>query len=509
VAYALAHKAYPAEALNESWRTLLFHQFHDILCGCAIGSTYKEAATRLEPVLQAISATTEETIRGLSEVADTGTGEGPRCVVWNPLAWTRSDIVRLPVGAFGAVPASMVDDKGVALPVQVAGDQLLFVARDVPALGFRTYRPGDDPQSSHLEAQENATLRNGYLSFHVHPGSGAIDDMADLEIGRTIDTMSGWHGVERKQNAGMINRLQVLWEEPHPMSAWNIGDITRTESILRGAQVRVLERGPVRAMVEVVHHVLCSTITQRYCLYDGLRRVDIETDLDWHERGGKDADAPMLRALFRPQLQDAEATFEVPYAGLARTPSGDEVPALRWADLSAADSGFSLLNNGKYGHSAHGTTLGLTLVRAAYEPDGQPDQGRQSFAYALYPHRGRWQEAHTDRRAAEFNQPLVAGLTGAHAGPLQPNQAFLSCDAPNAMIAAVKQAEVGQGAIVVRLVEMHGRAANVGLRWALPTKRVEEVNVAEEPIRDVPFEPNGCTLTLGRHKVITLRLWLA
>jgi alpha-mannosidase len=35
---------YPQEALAEAWRTTCFHQFHDILCGCAIGVTYREAA---------------------------------------------------------------------------------------------------------------------------------------------------------------------------------------------------------------------------------------------------------------------------------------------------------------------------------------------------------------------------------------------------------------------------------------------------------------------------------
>lgn len=505
----LIGQPYPAVELTESWRTLLFHHFHDILCGCAIGSTYREAAARLEPVLQTVAALTASAAKELAERVDTGTGEGTRCVVWNPLAWARSDVVRLPKDAFGEPPPSLVDDAGNILPVQVAGEELLFIAIDVPALGCRVYRPADKPAPTDLAVEDDTRLRNAILSFHVHPCSGAIDEMFDLVEKRTIDTMSTWHGVERKQNAGMINRLQILWEEPHPMSAWNIGDITRTQNLVRGAEVHVTERGPVRATVEVTHRVSNSTIIQRYRLYTGMRRVDIETDLDWHERGGNDVDAPMLRAIFKLQLIRPVATFEIPFAGLERTASGDEVPALRWADLSDQDYGVSLLNNGKYGHSAHGTTLGLTLVRSAYEPDNLPDQGLQSFAYALYPHAGDWRAANTERRAAEFNQPLVATLTTAHPGLIEPGQAMLRCEPANVMITAVKGAEADERAIIVRLVEMHGRETRATLHWAWPVQRVEEVNVAEEHRSELAFEKGSCELMLGKHKIVTLRLTLA
>ena len=51
VARLLTGAAYPLAELAEAWRTGCFHQFHDILCGCAIGVTYREAAERLGEVL--------------------------------------------------------------------------------------------------------------------------------------------------------------------------------------------------------------------------------------------------------------------------------------------------------------------------------------------------------------------------------------------------------------------------------------------------------------------------
>ena len=509
LARVFAGSSYPAEALAESWRALLFHHFHDIICGCSIGATYEEAAESLEPVLAKVASIGTTAARQLAQHVDTGTGHDARCVVFNPLAWPRTDVVRVPTNRFEAMPTALMDDAGHMLPVQVSGDELLFVATDVPALGCRVYRCAEGPTSSDLAITDEATIKNSVVSLRVHRGSGAIDSMVDLELNRAIDTMSTWHGVERKQNAGMINRLQILWEEPHPMSAWNIGDITRTRNLIRDAQVRTVERGPVRVTVEAEHNFLHSTITQRYCLYAGMRRVDVETDLDWHERGGKDVDAPMLRALFMPDLRQSVATFEVPFAGLERPATGDEVPALRWADVSDGEYGFALLNNGKYGHHVHGNTLGLTLVRSPYEPDNLPDQGLQSFAYALYPHAGDWRQAGVDRRGAEFNQPLVPVVTTAHGGDVKPGRDLLTCDPPNVMVTAVKGAESGEEAIIVRLVEMHGRGATARLRWSWEVKRVEVVNVLEERLRDLPCESHGCEIAVGKHKIVTLKVFLS
>ena len=63
----------PREALAEAWRTTCFHQFHDILGGCAIGVTYREAAERLRDVLASGAGVTEQAIEALAGRVDTGT----------------------------------------------------------------------------------------------------------------------------------------------------------------------------------------------------------------------------------------------------------------------------------------------------------------------------------------------------------------------------------------------------------------------------------------------------
>ena len=59
------------------------------------------------------------------------------------------------------------------------------------------------------------------------------------------------------------------------------------------------------------------------------------------------------------------------------------MPGHRFCDMSEPGFGVALLNDAKYGHSAKGNVLGLSLVRGAVYPDPLADEGTQGFTYAL------------------------------------------------------------------------------------------------------------------------------
>jgi alpha-mannosidase len=507
--------SYPLGELAEAWRTLCFHQFHDILCGCAIGVTYREAHERMEQVMQTTHSITEQAMQKLAAQANTETpGEGARLVVVNPLAWKRTDVVRIPSSSLGGtLPTSLIDDAGKQHAVQVSGDSLIFIARDVPALGMRVYQVSQEPlqDAAVVQAHEN-TLDNGILRLHVNADSGSIDSLLDCETQRDLaGPWAGW-GPEAKVNSGMLNRMQVLWEQPHPMSAWNIGDITHVDHLITGAQVRIIEQGPVCGIIEVRRSVLHSEIVQRIVMYREMRRIDFETQVDWHEKGSAHQDAPMLRATFAPFMDKTQASFEVAYAGITRAADGREVPALRWADLSEEGYGLALLNNCKYGYQAHGNTLGLTLVRASYEPDNNPDEGLHRFTYSLYPHTGTWMQAGVERQGAALNQPLQVMVTDRHAGTLGAAQNMISCCGSNVIVSALKYAEdqpqLGK-ALIIRAYEAHGNAWKGTLHVQWPVSHVEEVDLNEQVLRTVEVGEGGFDLEVAPHEIKTFKLYLA
>ncbi len=95
-----------------------------------------------------------------------------------------------------------------------------------------------------------------------------------------------------------------------------------------------------------------------------------------------------------------EATYEVAFGAVRRPTHYSsrldlakyEVPGHRWADLSEHGFGVAVLTDSKYGYSAFGDTLRISLLRAPRSPDPEADIGRHAFTYALLPHAGGWQD---------------------------------------------------------------------------------------------------------------------
>ncbi len=87
--------------------------------------------------------------------------------------------------------------------------------------------------------------------------------------------------------------------------------------------------------------------------------------------------------VFPLSAHNEKAAFEIPYGSIERpttrkTPAEQaefEVPELRWADISDATHGFSLLNDCKYGYDAKGNVLRLSLLRSPEWPDPHADEG--------------------------------------------------------------------------------------------------------------------------------------
>jgi len=195
-------------------------------------------------------------------------------------------------------------------------------------------------------------------------------------------------------------------------------------------------------------------------------------------------------------VQDSVATYEIPYGSIRRSTqlrnswetAKREVPALRWADVTSAGYGVTLLNAAKYGHDIKGNVMRLSLLRSPKWPDPTADRGKQSTSYALVPHAGSWEEAGAVRKGYEYNTPLLAMFSDAHKGQLPDRQSFVRLSPANLVLTSVKRAE-DSDAWVVQWYESEGRESTAELIFHAPPKRVRTTNFLEEPGTDI--EPAG------------------
>lgn len=503
---------YDGAALEEAWRNVLFNQFHDLLPGSGIREIYLDAAERHAAAQEIGAHELDRALRTIAAGVDTSGAKGTPLVVFNSLAWDRTDLVRATVPGEG--PWAVFDPKGREVPSQIVpagryAREILFVAKDVPPLGWAVFdlRPQAPSPAASALAISKDRVENGSFRIAVDGTSGWIAGLTDKRSGREVVS-------------GAANRLQLLEDNPSAWDAWNIG-LTGVEypSAFRGAEV--VESGPVRAVLRLRRDYLkpgvkkdfptedfpSSFFTQDIVLYDGLDRIDFVTEADWWE------EHTMLKVAFPVTVSAANATYEIPFGSIERsTGSGDpwekakvEVAAHRWADLSQADYGVSLLNRAKYGHDIKGSTIRLSLLRSPKWPDPTADRGKHTIEYALYPHAGGWREAQTVRRGAEYNAPLLAFPATVHRGGHPPVEGLVRLAPEGYVLDAIKKAEDGD-AWILQWYDAKGEDGTAVLTLPFTPKRVVSTSFLEEDGAPVPFEKNVIRVPTRANAIVTIKV---
>ncbi len=497
---------YPTEELWECWRRVLLNQFHDILPGSAIPAVYVDAHRDYDYVEQTGKAIVEKGLTALAAKVETR-GKGTPVLVFNPLSWERTDVVVLDDPEL-ARKGRVVDARGKPVLSQVSGNRLLFLAEDVPALGYKVFwvRSGG-PLSvrTGLRIAENV-LENRFLRVEINPANGNLRRVYDRVRHREV-LAPGTEG----------NVLQAFGDLPDHYDAWNIqytGEKWLVEDV---ESVRIVERGPLRASIRVVRTWRDSRFEQTYVLYAHSPRLDVENEVDWH------AQHVLLKALFPVNVQTEAAVFEIPYGTIARTTHPKtaeekakfEVSGHKFVDMSDGTWGVALLNDCKYGFDVRGDSLRITLLRSPRTPrpiDAGPDyeapfadQGRHEFVYSLYPHKETFVTGGVARRAYELNYPLLARAVDPHAGGLPPAKGFVEGVPENVILTTVKKAE-GAPHLIVRLYELAGRHTTFQLRWGLPFAAAWEADLMEHAKVRLPKFGDSVRLTLKPYEIKTLLL---
>ena len=131
----------------------------------------------------------------------------------------------------------------------------------------------------------------------------------------------------------------------------------------------------------------------------------------------------------------------------------------RFADLAEPGYGVALLNDGRYGHHALDSELGLSLLRSPVWPDPLADEGEQELVYSLFPHAGTWLDGGVLAEAQDLNRPLPAlAVSGGAGTSLRP----LVLDGLPVGLGALKPLE-DDGGLVLRVYEPQGARGTVGL----------------------------------------------
>jgi alpha-mannosidase len=455
---------YPDSQLTSAWKLQLFNGFHDLAAGSGIGVIYKDAQKQFNVIHWTADEATRDALSSVDSHIDTRAPKGvpatgASIIVWNPLSWNRTGLVKVHVQMPQAEPngIAVLDSAGKPVPMQILSRDatthsydLLMEVRNVPSIGYTVLHAVPGPRKVPTDLKTSGTtLENSLLRVVVDPKNGCIDSLYDKQ--------THFESIARGQCG---NRLEAFVDTPEEYDAWNINpNFWKHETDLTMAdKVELVENGPVRSIVRITRHWDKSTFVQNIILYAGLDRVDVVNDVDWHETH------ILLKAAFPLAASGPTATFEIPYGTIERPTTRNnsvekakyEVPAQRWADLGDGQHGFSLINDSKYGYDVKGNVLRLSLLRSTVWPDPNADRGHQHFRYSLYPHAGTWRQANTVGHGWDFNEALHAMQVQAHTGELPPSRSFVSVQPENLVLTAMKKSEDGNS-LVLRFYEWAGK----------------------------------------------------
>jgi alpha-mannosidase len=486
--------AYPKSDLSAAWKKVLFNQFHDILPGSSIPPVFVEVNSSWQEVEQLGLEILQQSLKAIASQVTLPSPPPAACkdavapplpvLVFNSLNWSSSQVVAVPLPAMPPDGQSWhIYDSGQQLLSQLSQEStLLFLATDIPSVGYRVFWlacTAEEPLSNkHIFAADDWVLENELLRVVVDPETGDLCSVFDKTH-------------QREVLSGPGNQLQAFRDSGQYWDAWNI-DPKYAQHPLPPTQlqsIQWLERGSVQTRVRVVRHLGESEFCQDYILQARASVLKIATTVDWQER------QVLVKAAFPLNLEADYATYEIPCGATERstqpkTPTEQakwEVPALRWADLSAANYGVSLLNDCKYGYDSQPACLRLTLLRSASWPDPEADRGFHEFTYALYPHCGNWQSAHTVKRGYELNLPLqvmlLPPISSPTSGKLPTIGRLLNLSAENLILMAFKQSEDHPQEWILRCYECHGETAQLSLQSDLGLSVAHLVDLLEQPMQ--------------------------
>ncbi|MEM9476404.1 MAG: glycoside hydrolase family 38 C-terminal domain-containing protein [Pseudomonadota bacterium] len=484
--------AYPKAALEQAWKLVCLNQFHDILPGTSITEVFEDAERDYATVGGLCEETEGDAIGALAKTLVPETA----FVAINTTSFSMDRIAEIPE-ALGHGLIDLRSNRPVMTQATEGGTLV-----DIPAF----------PSYALLALGKGEELGVSTALRVTEYADGAIleNDLIRVEVGRDgqIASLFDKTAVREVLKPGHKgNQLQAFEDRPMVWDAWDI-DIfyeDRSEVISNPVRFEIIERGPIRAGILVEHDWRGSRITQRIYLRHNSKRIDFQTELDWH------ASHILLKCAFPVEIRSPSATYDIQFGNTERSTHRNtswdwarfESVGHKWADLSEGNYGVALLNDCKYGYDIHHNVIRLSLLKSATMPDPVQDQGQHGFTYSLLPHEGDWR---TDvaENGYDLNNPLLARPVADATGEAAMRQ-LVAISAFNVIVETVKAAEDGCG-LIVRLYENERNRGQVQVRFGLDVAGVRRCNILEEDGDAVEVQSNTVTLDIAPYEIVTLRV---
>ncbi len=467
---AAAHR----DLINEAYKRLLILAEHTAANTSPMGSPFdagpvgqlkKDCAEFAETAAELILDEAEQAIAARVRTGDQL--EGETLLVLNTTQYAHDAVVEMEVPGPGPYVVSDAAS-GEEVPAQVLGaappHALRFLARDLPAVGYRTFRarPGTSGAPGAVLVDPQAgTLENEYYRVTVSKQTGAVTSLLDKTRG----------------NRELVSKT---------LGAPGANAFCAKGAYPGAATLNARAVGPLSASLEVAVSAAARTCVTTITLHSGVDRVEFDNVVT--RPSGSDTndevrfDFPWNFSAVQHRYEAGAAITRPGYA--TQNPPGDHLPGStmgyfaiqRWADLHGTDAkgvegGVRVAAPDTYMMSLGASTVWYSPEVAAprmnfigYDnspPNGdlsglgdQDDETQFRFRFLVQGYLGSFDGPENARHALTcLRRPRVFALPANQAGDLPGDHlSFLEVSPASALLTAFKVAEEGPAhGYVVRL----------------------------------------------------------
>ena len=159
-----------------------------------IEGSWDEHSAYIKRAQEIIAPELEKNLQALAQAVNV---EGRRIVVYNPLPWKRSGLVCLEAAGFRPAALAPIGG-GEASAVDMSAGRLLFVARDIPPMGYCTYLPCNpspalkgtlspsDGERAGVRGAAASTIESPFFSAKLDPSRGVVISLVNKRSGREL-----------------------------------------------------------------------------------------------------------------------------------------------------------------------------------------------------------------------------------------------------------------------------------------------------------------------------------
>lgn len=442
-------------------------------------------------------------------------------LVYNPHSWAASPFVHVP-NLQGSWSVRDAESGAGAGSQQLATGDLLFEARNLPAVGYRTYllQPSVKPAVEPAPA-DPAVLESPYYRVELDPADGAVLRITDLRNGRVI--VDAKHG----GRAGSMMLNSALYEEPRAAGHTTLHRergtvvdrvvISRPDSLWPKTIISLPQHEPAVRFAETL-----DRSKMRFVAND--KQSDIYSFAFDFSFEGK----------VQRRVDSGEGLYRIPGDLLPGSRQDAVVPrhALVWNEgtgasayhitLAQKEAFFDrFLSSPTAGtHGVEGVLVDVLLKSdqaetqdqgvvtfATYEP-GYPT--KYHFEFALTSAAGQADPVAVHQFRAG-DESTVVELPPSRQPDGKPNRwarSLLSVNAPNVIVEVLKPSSDGSpDDFMLRLQEIAGRPTEVSLKFPLQLRAIAETTMTEDRILRTRIQQNA--ISISPYQTLTLRLSVA